>query len=44
MVKVGCLRENSATFLVLEAVIIELSGINAVRDIDPALGLPVLKL
>ena len=44
MVKVGCLRENSATFLVLEAVIIELSGINAVRDIDPALGLAVLKL
>ena len=44
MVKVGCLRENSATFLVLEAVIIELSGINAVRDVDPALGLAVLKL
>lgn len=44
MVKVGCLRENSATFLVLEAVIIELSGINAVKDIDPALGLAVLKL
>ncbi len=44
MVKVGCLRENSATFLVLEAVIIELSGINAVRDFDPALGLAVLKL
>ena len=44
MVKVGCLRENSSTFLVLEAVIIELSGINAVRDIDPALGLAVLKL
>ena len=44
MVKVGCLRENSSTFLVLEAVIIELSGINAVRDIDPALGLAMLKL
>lgn len=44
MVKVGCLRENSSTFLVLEAVIIELSGINAIRDIDPALGLAVLKL
>ena len=44
MVKVGCLRENSATFLVLEAVIIELSGINAVREVDPALGLAVLKL
>jgi len=44
MVKVGCLRENSATFLVLEAVIIELSGINAVREFDPALGLTLLKL
>ena len=44
MVKVGCFRENSATFLVLEAVIIELSGINAVREFDPALGLTLLKL
>lgn len=44
MVKVGCLRENSATFLVIEAVIIEISGISAVRDIDPVLGLTVLKL
>ena len=44
MVKVGCLREDSSTFLILEAVIMELSGINAVRDIDPALGLAVLKL
>ena len=42
MVKVGCLRENSSTFLVLEAVIIELSGINAVREFDPALGLALL--
>ena len=44
MVKVGCLRENSATFLVLEAVIIELSGINAVREFDPTTGLTLLKL
>lgn len=43
-VKVGCLRENSETFLVLEAVIIELSGINAVREFDPVLGLSLLKL
>lgn len=43
-VKVGCLRENSKTFLVLEAVIIELSGINAVREFDPATGLTLLKL
>ncbi|MCC6600620.1 MAG: DUF296 domain-containing protein [Crocinitomicaceae bacterium] len=44
MVKVGCLRENSKTFLVLEAVIIELSGINAVREFDPVSGLNILKL
>ncbi len=43
-VKVGCLRENSQTFLVLEAVIIELSGINAVREFDPVSGLNLLKL
>lgn len=44
MVKVGCLRENAETFLVLEAVIMELDGINAVREIDPAIGMPLLKL
>lgn len=44
MVKVGCLREKSKTFLVLEAVIIELEGINAVRELDPVSGLTLLKL
>ncbi len=44
MVKVGCLREKSETFLVLEAVIIELEGINAVRELDPVSGLTLLKL
>lgn len=44
MVKVGCLREKSETFLVLEAVIIELEGINAVREFDPVSGLTLLKL
>lgn len=44
MVKVGCLRENAETFLVLEAVIMELDGINAVRELDPAIGMPLLKL
>lgn len=43
-VKVGCLRENSQTFLVLEAVIIELNGINAVREFDPVSGLNILRL
>ncbi len=44
MVKVGCLREKSETFLVLEAVIIEMEGINAVRELDPVSGLSLLKL
>ncbi|MEK6658014.1 MAG: DUF296 domain-containing protein [Nitrospirota bacterium] len=44
MVKVGCLREKSETFLVLEAVIIEITGVNAVRELDPVSGLTLLKL
>ncbi|MCE5194613.1 MAG: DUF296 domain-containing protein [Nitrospiraceae bacterium] len=44
MVKVGCLREKSETFLVLEAVIIEIDGVNAVREFDPESGLTLLKL
>jgi predicted DNA-binding protein with PD1-like motif len=44
MVKVGCLREISETFLVLEAVIIEMEGINAQRRFDPASGLTLLEV
>lgn len=44
MVKVGCLRENSETFLVLEAVIIEMEGINATRELDPVSGMVLLQL
>lgn len=44
MVKVGCLREISETFLVIEAVIIEMEGINAQRRFDPASGLTLLEL
>jgi predicted DNA-binding protein with PD1-like motif len=44
MVKVGCLREKAETFLVLEAVIIEMEGINATREIDPSIGMALLKL
>lgn len=43
-VKVGCMREKTETFLVLEAVIIELCGISAVREFDAASGLTLLKL
>lgn len=44
MVKVGCLRENSETFLVLEAVVIEIEGVTAKRELDPVSGMVLLKL
>jgi predicted DNA-binding protein with PD1-like motif len=44
MVKVGCLRETSETFLVLEAIIIEIVEIDARREFDQASGLTLLKL
>lgn len=43
-VKVGCMRENAETFLVLEAVIIEITGVNASREFDPASGMTLLKV
>jgi len=43
-VRFGCLRKDSETFLILEAVIMELDGINATRELDPSVGLPLLKL
>ena len=44
IVKVGCLREKSETFLILECIIIEMEGINATREIDPEVGIALLKL
>jgi predicted DNA-binding protein with PD1-like motif len=44
MVKVGCLRGTSETFLVLEAVILEIQGVDAKREFDQASGLTLLKL
>ena len=43
-VKAACLREGSEAFLVLEAVITELVGIEAVRELDPVSGMVLLKL
>ena len=43
-VKAGCLREGSETFLVLEAVITEILDVNAVRELDPASGMSLLRL
>ncbi len=44
MTKVGCLRGNSETFLVLEVIIIEITGIEARREFDPVSGLTLLKV
>ncbi|TAN42262.1 MAG: DUF296 domain-containing protein [Nitrospirae bacterium] len=44
MVKVGCLRESSETFLVLEAVIVEIEGVDAKRELDPESGMVLLKV
>ncbi|OGW32558.1 MAG: DNA-binding protein [Nitrospirae bacterium GWC2_42_7] len=44
MVKVGCLRENSETFLVLEAIVLEIEGVTAKRELDPVSGMVLLKL
>lgn len=44
MVKVGCLRADSETFLVLEAVITEIEGVTARRELDPVSNMVLLKL
>ncbi len=43
-IRAGCLRENSKTFLIIEAVIIEIEGIDAERVLDEKIGLPLLRL
>ncbi len=43
-VKAGCMRENAETFLVLEAIIMEIKGVNAMRELDPISGMALLKL
>lgn len=40
----GCVREKSRVFLVIEAVILELKGVKAAKDIDPKTGLNLLKI
>lgn len=38
----GCIRESSEVYLIAEAVIIEVEGIEAERQYDPAVGLNLL--
>ena len=40
----GCLRGKSSVFLVIEAVLFELKGIKATKDIDPSTGLNLLRI
>lgn len=40
----GCLRKDSKVFLVVEAVVFELKGMKAGKDIDPRLGINLLKI
>ncbi|HTY44787.1 MAG TPA: DUF296 domain-containing protein [Patescibacteria group bacterium] len=40
----GCLRKGSGVFLVIEAVVFELKGVKATKDLDPATGLNLLKI
>jgi len=40
----GCVRGKTKVFLVLEAVVLELKGVNASKDIDPDTGLNLLRI
>jgi len=40
----GCVRGKSKVFLVVEAIILELKGVKASKDIDPKTGLNLLKI
>jgi hypothetical protein len=41
---IGCVRKKTKVFLVIEAVVFELKGVNATKDIDLATGLNLLKI
>jgi uncharacterized protein len=43
-VMTGCVRKDSKVFLVIEAIVFELMGVKASKDIDPKTGLNLLKI
>jgi len=43
-VKAGCLREAAKTFLIMEAIIVEIKGVKAIRDLDPLSNMVLLRL
>lgn len=44
MVKTGCMRKKASVFIVIEALMFELSGVKAEKGIDPATGINMLHL
>lgn len=40
----GCVRKDTKVFLVIEAVVLELKGVKAAKEIDPRTGLNLLKI
>ena len=40
----GCVRKGTKVFLVIEAVLFELKGVKAAKDIDPSTGLNLLRI
>lgn len=40
----GCVREESRIFIVIEAVVFELRGIKAAKDLDPKTGINLLRI
>jgi len=40
----GCVRKDTKVFLVIEAIVFELKGVNATKDIDAKTGLNLLKI
>lgn len=40
----GCVRKDSKVFLVIEAIVFEIKGIRATKEIDPKTGLNLLKI
>jgi uncharacterized protein len=40
----GCVRKDSKVFLVIEAVVFELKGVKATKEIDPKTGINLLQI
>jgi len=40
----GCIRKDSKVFLVIEAIVFEIKGVKAIKDIDPETGINLLRI